>query len=71
MRQPRHWRAGQLALACLGLAVALDHVPQRYQVQRMQHLVPPLPLTLHSDTISDTRMVSHCASSESLLSQLQ
>ena len=48
MCRPRHWRAGQLALACLGLAMALDHVPQCHQVQRMQHLVPPLSLPLHS-----------------------
>ena len=51
MCRARHRRAGELALAALGLAVALDHVPQRHQMQRMQHLIAPLPLALLSKTV--------------------
>lgn len=41
----RDRRAGELAPALL-VAVLLDHLPERHQVQRMQHLVLPLPLAL-------------------------
>ena len=45
MYRGRDGRAGELAPAPL-LAVLLDHVPERDQVQRVQHLIPPLPLAL-------------------------
>ena len=47
MYRGRDGRAGELAPAPL-LAVLLDHVPECNQVQRVQHLIPPLPLPLHS-----------------------
>ena len=34
----------------------LDHVPQRYQVQRMQHLILPLSLALHDCILQHSRV---------------
>ena len=47
MLRARDGRAGELAPALL-VAVLLDHLPERHQVQRMQHLVLPLPLALQA-----------------------
>lgn len=47
MVRARDGRAGELAPALL-VAVLLDHLPERHQVQRMQHLVLPLPLALQA-----------------------
>ena len=61
MCRPRDRCAGEQALAALGLAVALDHVPQRHQMQRMQHLIPPLPLALLSKILSSLAWTdNHC-----------
>ena len=46
MYRGRYGRAGELSPVPL-LAVLLYHVPERHQVQRVQHLIPPLPLALH------------------------